>query len=64
MFFSVCILLVSSALSHLNTGTQPGGIWGICPPKFLKHCTAIFTFVETFKKNDEILYSNHFKKSY
>ena len=40
------------------------GIWGICPQKFLKHCTAIFTFVETFKKNYEILYSNHFKKSY
>jgi len=26
-----------------------GGIWGICPHKFSKHCIEILTFEETFK---------------
>jgi len=35
-------------LKYVNAGAQPGGHF--LPPKFLKHCIAILTFVETFKE--------------
>jgi len=33
----------------LQARNEGGGIWGICPHKFSKHCIEILTFEETFK---------------
>jgi len=34
----------------LPAGAQPGGHWGIYPPKISNDCAAILTFEEIFKE--------------
>ena len=48
---------------HKVRRATKGGIRSICPPpKLSKHCIVILAFAETFKKEDEIVYSDKFLK--